>query len=112
MDQSVQTEYKPLHHTVVALRHKVKILQQTIRRQKSRILNLMDLLKSLKKRGLVDDSVENLLLDHSDGMTLELFKNQVKNAKKQTHGCRYTDELKRFALTLYYNSPKASNFCR
>lgn len=112
IDISIQTEEKPLHLTVIALRHKVKVLQQKVRRQQSRISNLKDLTRSLKKKGFVDDSVENLLLDQFDGMTLELFKNQLKNAKKLSHGRRYTDELKRFALTLHYNSPKAYTFCR
>lgn len=112
VDKSIQTEEKTLQHTVIALRHKVKALQKKIRRQQSRILNLKDLVRSLKKKGFVDDSVENVLLDQFDGMTLELFKNQLKNAKKLSHGRRYTDEFKKFALTLHYNSPKAYNFCR
>lgn len=112
IDKSVQTEEKPLDHTVIALRHKVKILQQKVRRQQLRISYLKDLTRSLKKKGFVDDLVENILLDQFDGMTLELFKNQLKNAKKLSHGRRYTDEFKRFALTLHYNSPKAYNFCR
>lgn len=112
IDKSVQTEEKPLHHTVIALRRKVKVLQQKVRRQQLRISNLKDLTRSLKKKGFVDDSVENLLLDQFDGMTLELFKNQLKNSKKLSHGRRYTDEFKKFALTLHYNSPKAYNFCR
>lgn len=86
VDKSVQTEEKPLHHTVVALRHKVKVLQQKVRRQQSKILNLKDLTKSLKNKGLVNDSVENVLLDQFDGMTFEIFKNQLKNAKKLSHG--------------------------
>lgn len=112
IDKSVQTEEKLLDHSVIALRHKVKILQQKVRRQQLKISNLKDLTISLKKKGFVDDSVENVLLDQFDGMTLELFKNQLKNAKKLSHGRRYTDEFKRFALTLHYNSPKAYNFCR
>jgi hypothetical protein len=99
IDESVQTEEKPLHLTIIALRYKVKVLQQKVRRQQSRISNLKDLTRSLKKKGFVDDSVENLLLDRFDGMTLEIFKNQLINAKKLSHGRRYTDELKRFALT-------------
>jgi len=82
IDKSVQTEEKPLGHTVIALRHKLKILQQKVRRQQLRISNLKDLTRSLKKKGFVDDLVENVLLDQFDGMTLELFKNQLKNAKK------------------------------
>lgn len=112
IDKSVQTEEKPIDHTVIPLWHKVKILQQKVRRQQLRISNLKDLTRSLKNKGFVDDSVENVLLVQFYGTILELFKNQIKNAKKLSHGRRYTDEFKRFALKLHYNSPKAYNFCR
>lgn len=41
-----------------------------------------------------------------------LFVNELKNAKKSKGGIRYTEELKRFAITLHYNSPAAYRFCR
>lgn len=45
------------------------------------------------------------------GSILELFDNELKNSNKVT-GCRYSKEMKKFALTLHYYSPKAYNFCR
>jgi len=45
------------------------------------------------------------------GSLLELFNNELKNSNKGT-GCRYPKEMKQFALTLHYYSPKAYNFCR
>ncbi|XP_022164601.1 THAP domain-containing protein 1-like isoform X2 [Myzus persicae] len=62
IDKSVQTEEKLLDHSVIALRHKVKILQQKVRRQQLKISNLKYLTISLKKKGFVDDSIENVLL--------------------------------------------------
>lgn len=73
IDKSVQTEEKPLDHTVIALRHKVKILQQKVMRQQLRISNLKDLTRSLKKKGFVDDSVENVLLDQFDWYDIRTF---------------------------------------
>lgn len=45
------------------------------------------------------------------GSILELFNNELKNSNKGT-GCRYSKDMKEFALTLHYYSPKAYNFCR
>jgi len=44
-------------------------------------------------------------------MVLDLFKNQCNNDNK-TIGKKYNKEMKEFALTLHYYSPRAYNFCR
>ncbi|KYM95738.1 THAP domain-containing protein 9 [Cyphomyrmex costatus] len=41
-----------------------------------------------------------------------LFKNEIKNQNKSSHGRRYSEEVKKFAVTLHYHSPKAYAFCR
>ena len=44
-------------------------------------------------------------------MTQEIFRNQVKNAAEVSkHAPQYTNELKSFAVTLHYYSPKAYEF--
>lgn len=43
------------------------------------------------------------------GMVLDLFKNQCNNDNK-TNDKRYTKEMRQFALTLHYYSPRAYNF--
>ena len=70
------------------------------------------LLKALKEKELVNDE-NHCLLDHNFGGTMaqEIFKNQVKNtATTSKHAMRYTNELKSFAVTLHYYSPKAYEF--
>lgn len=44
-------------------------------------------------------------------MVFDLFKNELKNSNK-TNGKRYSKEMKEFALTLLFYSPRAYNFCR
>jgi hypothetical protein len=44
------------------------------------------------------------------GSILELFNNELKNSNKKT-GCCYSKEIKEFASTLHFYSPKAYNFC-
>ena len=44
-------------------------------------------------------------------MAREIFDNQIQAAKKKNcHSHRYSDEIKQFALTLHYYSPKAYDF--
>ena len=66
------------------------------------------LLKALKEKELVNDE-NHRLLDHNFGGTMaqEIFKNQAKNTATSKRAMRYTNELKSFAVTLHYYSPKA-----
>lgn len=46
-------------------------------------------------------------------MTGTIFKNELKNGFNENKcNNRYSEEMKRFALTLHYNSPKAYKFLR
>lgn len=53
-----------------------------------------------------------MLLDKFDGLSKELFHNQLINQGKKPTGVRYSKEIKEFALTLSYYSPKALVYCR
>ena len=44
-------------------------------------------------------------------MTREIFKNEAKNSSK-TEGRRYTEQIKQFAVSLHFYSPKAYKFVR
>ena len=56
---------------------------------------------------------QHSLLEHNfSGVAENLFQNQMKNARITTYGHRYTDEIKQFAMTLHYYSPKAYDFVR
>lgn len=95
------------------LKRKIRILTQKIRRRDKKIKSLKELVQSLKKQGLVDVSMENILLDQFNGITAELIKNFKKNAASKTpKGHRYSLQMKKFAITLYYHSPKAYKYCR
>lgn len=93
------------------LRHKVRMLNQTVKRKNIKISNLKALLTTLKRKGLLDDECYNNLLNF-EGITQEIFKNEIKNKSQAGGGRRYSLNIKKFALTLHYYSPKAYVFCR
>jgi len=92
---------------------KLKTLQKKrVLRLKKKINNLKELLKDIKEKGLIEENGYNVILEDFDGMSREIFNNQLKNKNKNAKGRRYSDELKKFALTLNYYSPKAYKYCR
>jgi len=94
------------------IKSKIKVLQQKVRRLKTKIKTLTDVLEELKKKGLIENDRCELIENEFEGIQLEILKNELTNKKRKPTGCRYSDDIKKFALTLHYYSPKAYKFCR
>lgn len=47
-----------------------------------------------------------------DGISKQLFKNELVNQGRKPIGMRYSKEIEEFALTLSYYSSKALKYCR
>ncbi|KAL4084493.1 hypothetical protein QTP88_023781 [Uroleucon formosanum] len=73
---------------------------------------IRELLQDIKEKGLIEENGYNVILENFDGMSCEIFNNQLKTKNKNAKNRRYSDELKKLALTLNYYSPKAYKYCR
>ena len=93
-------------------RRKIKVLQQKVRRRDAKIQNLQDLITDLKEKGLLRPNVSDLLSESFSGLSCELIKNHFSNQDKKNQGHRYDDEVKKFALTVHFYSPRAYEYLR
>ena len=118
---TTQTNYKhkqakrknsELTPTKLKLKRKIKVLQQKIRRQTKKISSLKDIIDNLKRNQLLKEAPAELLKDQFSGLTLEMLKNDMQNAKRKCRGHRYTEEVKKFALTVHFYLPKAYPYMR
>lgn len=66
----------------------------------------------MANRGLLEKEPCRIIENHFDGPLADIFKNELINKNKTLKGRRYSHEIKHFAVTLYYFSPRAYNFCR
>ena len=73
---------------------------------------MKDLIKHLKAGKRCTASIEEVLMNNFEGITLDLFKNELKNSNKKRSQSRYSQEMKKFALTLNFYSPRAYSFVR
>ena len=89
---------------------KIKTLQQKLRRKEKKINSMKDTITNLKDKKLVNDDVANILQQNFSGLTREIISNKIHNNNVKPKGHRYNDEIKRFALTLHFYSPRAYNF--
>jgi len=70
------------------------------------------LLNTMKKMNILNNNSYEILKDQFGHMSVELFKNESKNKNKSIYARRFSPEVKKFALTLHYCSPKAYDYYR
>ena len=92
---------------------KIKTLRQRVRRWKGKAQNLNDVIHQLKSNNLLSNSNAASLENNFSGTCKELFCNELTHLScKGLYGRRYSEEVKQFALTLHFYSPKDYNFVR
>lgn len=90
------------------LKSDIKVLKQRLKRRGAKINTLKSLLNLIKKKCDKDNysEVERVIEENFQNICTKL------NAAKSNKGNRYSDDLKSFALTLYYYSGKSYLFLR
>ena len=110
-DKSVQARLSSPRE--VKLLNKIKALQSQRRRLRFKISKMEDVTAVLKKKCLGNSELFEMLDNTFQGLPiLPILKNQVENIKKDKNRRRYSADVKEFALTLYFYSPKSYQFLR
>lgn len=108
----LENEKSKLMSKIKSGQHKLYTLQRSIQRKEEHIKNMKHLFNELKKKYVSDIDALNMLSREFEGMALNLFQNKIKNKSRSASGRRYSDEVKKFAVTLFYHSPKTYDYCR
>ena len=87
---------------------KIKRLQKKVLRQAKSIKGLM---KTLNEKDLISKEFSEVLGSNFGHIEVDLFKNEFKNRSLQS-GFRYSNDIKEFAVSLHFYSPRAYKFVR
>ena len=71
-----------------------------------------DVIKILKDKLVISSKEAESLMSTFENTHLEFLYNFKDNLKRSSSGRRYSDEIKEFALTLHYYSPKTYKYVR
>ncbi|CAH0556132.1 unnamed protein product [Brassicogethes aeneus] len=96
-----------MKNTVEGYRKKIKFLQKKTKRLEQKITNFTELIDELKALNMLSEEASNHLLDSAPESIKEVLNRQIKSKTS-----KYTPELRSFALTLHFYSPKGYNFVR
>ena len=94
------------------LRHKIRNLQQQLRRSKQKLKTMNEVFKVLEEKSLITPKEAEGLQSTFENRHFQFLFNFKQNLKAAPSGRRYPDEIKEFALTLYFYSPKAYKYVR
>lgn len=97
------------------LKKKLKISKQSKKHFRNKCATLKEVIKELKEKQIVSDSVEEILQQASTKASAQIYQRIVRKGskKKLTRSQRiYSTEIKCFALTLQFYSSKAYTYVR
>ena len=94
------------------LRQKIRTLQQQLRRSKQKVTTLNEVISVLEEKSLITSKEAEGLQSTFENKHLQFLYNLKANLKASPSGRRYSDEIKEFALTVYFYSPKAYKYIR
>lgn len=89
---------------------KIKSLNETVRRQKIKLENFKDIILELKEKKMISNE-NSIVLEQFSGPKDFLLR-QISKAKELPMPKQYSEEIRKFALTLHFYSPKAYDFIR
>lgn len=84
---------------------RLKTMSQKVRRLKKRIFSLKRLVRELQSKNLLSDE-HSLLFEHMPNICKEIGSRKIDKKRK------YSPELRQFAITLSFFSPKGYNYVR
>lgn len=109
--QCLKRGIRKLSNEIQLKNKRLKVLQQTVRRQNKKIASLREIVTQLKKENLINDDANDMLLQsfgkHNNLITNWSKKNLGKKVPK-----KYTPEVRQFALSLHFFSAKAYDYVR
>ena len=109
--QDILVEHKMMQLKLKKVRYERKCLRQKLKTRDRRLTSLKATIRVLRQDKLVDGDLAKMLKNRFDNpIVSDLFSNEVVNGSRKRKGRRYSNEVKRFCLTLNYYSPRAYSF--
>ena len=93
-------------------KRKIATLQKKVRRQENKMSKMSEAISQLEEKNMISESGSNVLREKFSGLSLSLFENEMANEGRSKYAQHYSEEIKKFALTLHFYSPRGYNFLR
>ena len=109
--RKLKTKLEKSSQHIMNLKRKLKASQQKTRRLRVKVKSLKTVVRCLRKKNLISLNCEEMLNKAISGVPLAVMK-RMTSGRLSGKGCKYSPELRSFALTLQFYSAKAYEFVR
>ena len=104
--------FESLAQESVKLKRKIQAERMKSFRLRKKITNLQEALTDLQEQSVISHNLVDQLLETGGPDMLSLIENELRNSSRNSGSIRYTDEVKQFAMTVYFHSPAAYRYLR
>ena len=114
LDHTYSTNFSPTKMQVKLkekIRKKNRIIKNLHQKNLRKERTIKGLIEKLKMSKMLSEESGATIINNFGHMTTEIFKNEIKNSTK-SYASRYSDQIKEFAVSLHYYSPRSYRFVR
>ena len=108
---SLKRKLEETKKSLVSSKKKIKVLQQSRRRLLKKNADLQNVVTELRRKSLICEESINVLQNCAGGVS-DLLKRQIAKHNGKPGVVKYSPQLRSFALTLNFYSPRAYRFVR
>ena len=105
--EKLQKEFEQTKEKLKETQKELKYMKEKLKRRESKISKLIDEVQSM-----LGKEQHDILKLNFDNDTLTLFENELENRSKDPTGYRYSEELRKFAVTVHFYSAQAYEYLR
>lgn len=81
-------------------------------RLRKKVSSLKDMMDIMKEKAVISAELVDQLLQNGGNDILTIIENELSNRKMSPEHQQYSDDMKKFALTIYFHSPAAYRYLR
>lgn len=107
--ESPRSKAKRLEGCLKEARKRIKVLEAKTNRHSERSRTLQNMIDEMRSKSLITEEAQTKL-EQFGNLPVEILDNWRRNATEQPRGRRYSIEMKKFATTLHYYSPRAYDY--
>lgn len=104
--------FESLAEESVKIKRKIQAERMKSYRLRKKVKNLQEALTDLQEQSVISSDLVDQLLETGGPDMLSLIENELRNSSRNPGSIRYTDEVKKFAMTVYFHSPAAYRYLR
>lgn len=102
--------YESLHNESCKVKRSLHAERMKTCRLRKKVKGLHKVIEDMKQNSMISEEFVTELLENTGKNFLSIVENELKNGARNPQAVRYSEEVKKFSLTVYFHSPAAYRY--